>query len=173
MRPEKLKAKITAAKAKIAAKARGKSAAKTSAALVAVALMLAGCSTSEPASRLTRSEVGDLAPSIEINVAEGSSSNTFTITANIKLGDGAISSADSSGSTETTTANPTNTTDIKPDTDVNTTGGRSAGVLETLIGAAPSIIKASTGSAGSASTTGECKDCTTGECKDCTVGTVQ
>lgn len=86
------------------------------------------------------------------------------------------------------TATPTQKTDVSPKTDVNTTGGRTAGVLESIVGAfgtwltTPSGKSAAVGSANSATncsdgscttgncTTGACTDgsCTT--CTDCTVG---
>lgn len=100
----KVAEKVGKAKAKIVKKC-GK-AAKALLLALAFAGVLCGCATSEPASRATcaRYDFGD------IKVDNGS---TFTLT----LGDGAIASADSTGSTETMTANPTN--DVKPQTEVS------------------------------------------------------
>lgn len=83
--------------------------------IVALLAFVCGCSTSEPASRITRAEYGDI-----IIRLYNSRSNTVSLT----IGDGAYTSADSDGSTETMTANPTNTTDVKPNTDVNVGGAK-------------------------------------------------
>ena len=88
---------------------------------------LVGCSTATPASRATTVQY-------TFNYDFGKGARNVTI--NNKTGDGAISSADSSGSTETQTATPT--VDVRPDIDVhyndalkNATDA-SKGVLETL-----------------------------------------
>lgn len=85
------------------------------------------------------------------------------------------------------TMTPTQTTDVSPKTDVNTTGGRSAGVLESIVGAfgtwlaTPSGKEATATAAaasaacpnGNCSPNGTCTDgsCSTGACTDgsCTV----
>lgn len=103
------KAKAEAKKAKLKAKK-----AKLGV-IVALLAFVCGCSTSEPASRVTRAEYGDI-----IIRLYNSRSNTVSLT----IGDGAYTSADSDGSTETMTANPTNTTDVKPNTDVNVGGAK-------------------------------------------------
>ena len=129
---ERVKAKAKAVKAKVKAKI------KASVAIMAAILSLVlyeGCSTATPASRATtatyqfRFELGDNAKSVTINTT---------------MGDGALASADSEGSTETQTATPT--LDIKPDVNVNYaqgggitnrgTGGTAgaAGTLEKLLG---------------------------------------
>ena len=164
---EKVTKKIAEKKAKI----KGKFA------LVAFALSLGviatGCATADPSSRSTSGTYGDTEPSVKVVFEKGSNNNTATITMPITMGDAAVASADSSGSTESMTATPTNTTDIKPKTDVNTTGGRSAGVLETLIGAfgtwltTPSGKDAVSATAPANSTGGDCKD---GNCSPCTDG---
>ena len=71
----------------------------------------------------------------------------------------------------TPTATPTQKTDVSPKTDVNTTGGRTAGVLETLIGSFCAWLatpggKEATASAASACAGGDCNDgaCAAGEC---------
>lgn len=61
------------------------------------------------------------------------------------------------------TASPTNTTDIKPQTDVNTTGGRTAGILETALQAGASAMSKSSGT-GSAATAPSGAACTDGSC---------
>ena len=168
---EKVTKKIAEKKAKI----KGKFA------LIAFALSLGviatGCATSDPSSRSTSGTYGDTEPSVKVVFEKGSHNNTATITMPITIGDAAVASADSSGSTESMTATPTNTTDIKPQTDVNTTGGRSAGVLESLIGAfgtwltTPSGKEAVSATAPATGTGGDCKDgncapCTDGSCSD-------
>ena len=169
---EKVTKKITEKKAKI----KGKFA------LVAFALSLGvittGCATADPSSRSTSGTYGDTEPSVKVVFEKGSYNNTATITMPITMGDAAVASADSSGSTESMTATPTNTTDIKPKTDVNTTGGRSAGVLESLIGAfgtwltTPSGKEAVSSTAPANCTGGDCKDgtCKDGNCSPCTDG---
>lgn len=80
------------------------------------------------------------------------------------------------------TATPTQKTDVSPKTDVNTTGGRTAGVLESIVGAFGTWLTTPSGkeaaancSEGSCSTgncsTGNCTDgsCTDGSCKDCSL----
>ena len=154
--------KIAEKKAKIAAKC-GKKAAKC-AAILAVLSVFAGCATSDPSSRSTSAKYGDITVRLE-----NASSNVVSIT----IGDGAIASADSAGSTETTTATPTNTTDIKPQTDVNTTGGRTAGVLESIVGAFGTWLATPSGKEAAAKCDGgNCSpcatgNCTTGACSDC------
>lgn len=134
---EKVKAKIAAAKKKIARKVKG------SVAIMAAILSLVlyeGCSTATPASRATSA-------SYEINVKVCMDENVKSATVNVPFtfGDGALASADSSGSTETQTATPT--LDIKPDINVNYAQGGgitnrgngggatgAAGVLDKLLG---------------------------------------
>ena len=97
---DKIKEKAKSMKRKL------KSKVKKVATCLALLLLVAGCSTSEPASRATiaRYDFGSIH-------CEGNSTVTIT------LGDGAIASADSTGSTETMTSSPTN--DVKPDIDVS------------------------------------------------------
>jgi ABC-type transport system substrate-binding protein len=129
---EKVKAKIAEAKKKIARKVKG-------CALLALSLLIVGCSTATPASRATSA-------SYEINVKVCMDEGVKSATVNVPFtfGDGALASADSSGSTETQTATPT--LDIKPDVNVNYaqgggitnrgTGGAkasgAAGIIESL-----------------------------------------
>lgn len=142
---EKVKAKIAAAKKKIARKVKG------SVAIMAAILSLVlyeGCSTATPASRATSA-------SYEINVKVCMDENVKSATVNVPFtfGDGALASADSSGSTETQTATPT--LDIKPDINVNYaqgggitnrgTGGAkasgAAGILESLTAEGLAMLK--------------------------------
>lgn len=166
----KCAAKIAAKKEKIAAKI-GKKAAK--ALTLAIALgCFTGCMGSNPASRATSATYGD----IVVKIGENASNNAVKV----NLGDGAIASADSAGSTETQTSSPTQKTDVSPKTDVNTTGGRSAGVLESIVSAFGSWLMTPSGKAAaidSAKSTTNCSDgscttgnCTTGNCAPCTTG---
>ena len=138
---EKVKAKIAEAKKKIARKVKG-------CALLALSLLIVGCSTATPASRATSA-------SYEINVKVCMDENVKSATVNVPFtfGDGALASADSSGSTETQTATPT--LDIKPDVNVNYaqgggitnrgTGGAkasgAAGILESLTAEGLAMLK--------------------------------
>lgn len=76
------------------------------------------------------------------------------------------------------TATPTQTTRIEPKTDVNTTGGRTAGVLESIVGAFGTWLATPSGKEAAASaantcTTGNCKTgaCTDGSCSEAGVCT--
>lgn len=169
---EKVKAKVAKAKEKVKAKV-GKCA--KCAVILAALAAVAGCMDTNPASRATSSadKVGDFDFRME-----GCSNCHFAV--NFTKGDSALASADSSGSTETQTATPTKTTDIRPQTDVNTTGGRSAGVLESMVGAFGTWLATPSGKAAAESAaacpdgkcaTGTCADgsCTDGSCSDCTI----
>lgn len=176
----KAAAKIAEKKAKIAAKC-GKRVTKCAAlTLLAAACWLTGCATSDPSSRSTSGKYGDTETKDEIVI--NGSNNTVNINKRYTNGDAAVASADSAGSTETTTATPTNTTDMKPKTDVNTTGGRTAGVLESIVGAfgtwlaTPSGKEAAAASAPAAATSaacpgGNCGDGSSGTCSTCTTCT--
>ena len=74
--------------------------------------------------------------------------------------------------TATPTASPTNTTRIDPKTDVNTTGGRSAGVLESLIGSFGAWLATPGGKEAAAKAAQNCPDGNCGECSDgsCSIG---
>ena len=169
---EKVKAKVAKAKEKVKAKV-GKCA--KCAVILAALAAVAGCMDTNPASRATSSadKVGDFDFRME-----GCSNCHFAV--NFTKGDSALASADSSGSTETQTASPTQSTDVSPKTDVNTTGGRSAGVLESIVGAFGTWLATPSGKAAAESAaacpdgkcaTGTCTDgsCTDGSCTDCTI----
>lgn len=76
----------------------------------------------------------------------------------------------------TPTSTPTNTTRVDPTTDVNTTGGRTAGVLETLIGSFGTWLATPSGQTATAdaakAATANCADgeCTTDNSSACTGG---
>ena len=170
---DRVKEKAAAVKAKVkAVKNRIKGAAKCAVAL-ALLLAFAGCATSDPASRLTKAEYGDIKVCVEENVRD--------VTVNITIGDGAIASADSAGSTESITASPTN--DVKPDTNIDVPINKASGaqsVGSVLGDAVVPAVKGAFGKDGttaaatpaaatdSAQKTATCTDgsCTTGACTD-------
>lgn len=155
------------------AKAKAKKAKIKGVLLVAALAALCGCSTSEPASRLTRGEYGD----ITVDVREASN-----VTVNLTVGDAAYASADSEGSTETQTANPSNTvtTDItaKYNDALAAATTTSKGVLTQLAGGLESVLGlmaskesgtvAVTKNDGSLALV-ECKDGQCSFCSDCAV----
>ena len=107
---DKLKAKIAEAKKKIARKAKG------ACAIVALCAIVAGCMTPEQASRATSATNGDIEPTVKTDIGEKAHHNSVAVTIKLTFGDGAIASADSSGSTETQTQTPN--FDISPKTDL-------------------------------------------------------
>lgn len=169
---EKVAAKVAKGKEKVEAKC-GK-AAKAVAALAAPAALLAfcGCSTTgeQPArSQTQNNEIHDCT----FIVAGKATVNPKGTTNEVVVADGEVlpsvewftqTQANEGSETNAQTATPTNTTDVKPQTDVNTTGGRTAGVLETAVSAAASCLTAKTaapaattnGTAGGACTDGSC-----------------
>ena len=162
----KVKAKIEKAKKKIARKVKG-------CVLVALGLLVAGCSTATPASRATSASY-DI--SVKVCLDEGVKSATVNVP--FTFGDGALASADSSGSTETQTATPT--LDVKPDINVNYaqgggissrgTGGASgaAGILESLTAEGLAALKAAITNKTTGKITVQKKDgsTVTADCKD-------
>lgn len=103
-----IKDKLAKGRSKLRAKigAKVKAAKKTApvAVLVASVAIMCGCLDTAPASRATTATYGD----IIVKMGDKAHDNKVEI----KLGDGALASADSSGSTETQTATPT--MDIRP-----------------------------------------------------------
>lgn len=130
---DQIKAKAKAVKEKAKAVKGKMKGAKCVALLFALAAIVSGCMTPEQASRSTHSTYGDIEPDVSV---EAVGSNTVAVTVNITFGDGAIASADSSGSTESQTQTPT--FDISPKTDLRyndamaAASNASKGVLETL-----------------------------------------
>lgn len=138
-----------------------------------------GCMTPEQASRSTRAEIGDVDPTVKIELGAGCSSNCVSVVIRNEFGDGAISSNDSSGSTETQTQTPN--FDISPKTDVRYNDALAAasttsrGILETLTTAGANKVLALMQSGGTGTVTVEktngtqatveCKD---GQCTSCT-----
>lgn len=106
---DKIKGKAKAIKQKVKGKLKG----KKCAALVALFMCaaLCGCLETTPASRAT---TANYRIDVTVKVDDGAKGNTFNLP--FTIGDGALASADSAGSTETQTTTPT--MDIKPDIDV-------------------------------------------------------
>ena len=163
---EKVKAKTQEAKRKIARKVKG-------CAAIAVLLMLCGCMETQPASRATTATYGD----VVIKLSEKCSHNTVRIT----LGDGALASADSAGSTETQTATPSMSIPVRVDARYNDAiaGATSAskGILDTLTGAGAAKVLSLMASGGTGTVQAEKKDgttttikCENGQCYPCTDG---
>ena len=93
---------------------------KKCAALVAalgITALVCGCMDTNPASRQNTNKFGDIVPTAKVVIGENATSNIISIVLKTTIGDGVIASADSTGSTETQTSTPTNTTDVKPDID--------------------------------------------------------
>ena len=167
---DKVKAKLAEAKKKIARKVKG-------ACVLAFAFALVGCQHTPQGSRTTHAEHGDVEPTIKIVIDEKAHSNTVSVPVSITIGDSALASADSAGSTETQTLTPTQ--DIKPNLDVryNDQVKAASGALETLLGsgagaianwlAAPGVNKIVVTDQNGVIKTAECVD---GKCVECTDG---
>ena len=157
---EKLRAKIKAAKAKLARKVKTAAlVAKTVLAAFSLAVVCGGCAEAYPASRATTASY-DI--DVRVSVDEGVRSTTVNIP--FTFGDGALASADSSGSTETQTATPT--TDVKPDVDVSVPVNK-AGAAQTLgstLGDAAAALINGVGSGSSASANKNNGGCADGSC---------
>ena len=178
---DKIKEKAAAVKAKAKA-AKGKmKGAKCVALLFALAALVTGCMTPEQASRSTHSTYGDIEPDVRV---EAVGSNYVNVAVNITFGDGAIASADSSGSTESQTQTPT--FDISPKTDVRYNDALAAasttskGILETLTQTGMEKVLSLMSSGGSGQVTVDKKDgtkavvtCENGQCTTCTDCTPQ
>ena len=164
---EKVKGKAKALKEKL----KG---AKKSAALVAVlgATVLCGCLDTNPASRSNDNRVGDIEPSVKVNIGDGACSNVVNVTMPITLGDGLIASADSAGSTETQTATPTIDIRTKIDARYNdalaAASTTSKGVIESLTEAGANKVLSLMADKSTGTVEVQKKDGTTAtvECKD-------
>ena len=168
---DKLKAKLAEAKKKIARKVKGVSC------VIMVAAFFAGCLRTPQASRTTSAEYGDIEPTVKVVIEEKARGNSVSVPVSITVGDGALASADSSGSTESQTLTPTQ--DIKPNLDVryNDQAKVASGALETLLGsgagaianwlAAPGVNKIVVTDQNGVIKTAECVD---GKCVECTDG---
>lgn len=169
---DRVKAKAKAVKEKL----KGKAKIKASVAIMTAILSLVlyeGCSSATPASRATTASY-----EIKVKVCMDEGVKSATVNVPFTFGDGALASADSSGSTETQTATPT--LDIKPDLNVNYaqgggitnrgTGGASgaAGILESLTAEGLSALKSAIANKMTGKITLKKKDGTTvtADCKD-------
>lgn len=180
---DQIKAKAKAVKEKAKAVKGKMKGAKCVALLFALAAIVSGCMTPGQASRGTSNNEGDVEPTVKVCIGNNSSSNTVVVTQTIKHGDGAIASADSSGSTESQTQTPT--FDISPKTDVRYNDALSAasatsrGVIETLTAAGANKVlslmadktsgtvevqKTDGGTATVKCENGQCSLCTDGSC---------
>lgn len=173
---EKVKAKAKAVKEKL----KGGKVKKALAVVAAVFLAaICGCMTPEQASRSTDAQVGDVESDVKVVVDEKAHGNTVSITIKNTFGDGAIASADSSGSTESQTQTPT--FDISPKTDLRYNDALAAasttsrGILETLTQTGMEKVLGLMSSGGSGQVTVEKKDgtkavvtCENGQCTTCT-----
>lgn len=167
---DKIKVKLAKAKKKIARKVKG-------CAVLTFALILVGCQQTPQASRATSASYGDLEPTVKVVIEDRAQHNSVSVPVTITLGDGALASADSSGSTESQTLTPMQ--DIRPDLDVSYNGPSkaAAGALETLLGngagaiaqwlAAPGTNKIVVTDQNGTIKTAECVD---GKCVECTDG---
>lgn len=141
-------------------------------------VMVCGCMDTNPASRATSNAIGDVEPTVKV-VLENSSSNTVNVTVKTTFGDGAIASADSSGSTETQTATPTLDIRTKIDARYNdalaAASTTSKGVIETLTTAGANKVLELMASKQTGTVEVEKKDgttatvkCENGQCEICT-----
>lgn len=162
-------------------------------AFLALAAMVCGCAQTGAQPSRSQTLNNDFKDCIVIVAGQATVSNT-TVVANSEDGLQPVElftqTMKNEGSEQNTpTASPTQTTRIDPKTDVNTTGGRTAGVLESIVGAfgtwltTPSgkdAVKAADASAastagGSTCTDGNCSpsgscpsgNCSEGTCTDC------
>ena len=129
MAKNKLQEKIAQKKAKLAEKLKKVKKMKTIAIISALSLLMYGCSTADanPTSRSTSATYGDQGHKIGVSIGEKAHHITINLSPTVTNGDGALASADSAGSTETSSPSQTPTTDVKPDIDVNYAQGGSAG----------------------------------------------
>lgn len=177
---DKLKAKKDKMKTKMAAKKAKVGKAAKVVAVLAVALALAGCG-SLPKSRSNDSKVGDQDAAVKVYIADHAYSNSVYIVQHNTTGDVGYQAADSTGSTETQTANPAWTFPIKVDARYNdvlakatdatkatlsATGSNLGAVLDMMVSGKSGKVNV-TKSDGSAATVrcegGQCSFCPDGE----------
>lgn len=177
---DKLKAKNDKMKSKMAAK-KAKLGKRTKVvAVLALALAVAGCFT-DPKSRANQSEVGDQKPAVTVSIGERACNNTLNFRMPTTVGDVGYQAADSAGSTETQTAQPTWTFPIKIDARYNdvlakatdatkatlsSIGGNLGAVLDALVSGESKTVEV-TKSDGSAATV-QCEGGQCSFCEECT-----
>jgi len=175
---EKVKEKAKAVKERVKSKAKRLA---SFILLFGFVAALAGCQTPGQASRGTSNNEGDVEPTVKTEIGERAQSNTVSVTIKITHGDGAIASADSSGSTESQTQTPT--FDISPKTDLRYNDALSAasttskGILETLTTAGANKVLSLMADKTTGTVEVEKKDgstatvkCENGQCSLCTDG---
>lgn len=146
---------------------------------LAAVVSIAGCMTPKQASRSTNATYGDMEAKVATDIGEKAHNNAVTVDIKVTIGDGAIASADSSGSTESQTQTPT--FDISPKTDVRYNDALAAasttskGILETLTTAGANKVLALMQSGGTGEVTVQKADgteavvkCENGQCTTCT-----
>lgn len=178
---DKLKAKNDKMKAKMAAKKAKLGKVAKVVAVLALVLAAAGCFT-DPKSRANQSEVGDQKHAVTVSIGEGASNNTLNVSLPTTVGDVGYQAADSAGSTETQTANPTWTFPIKVDARYNdvlskatdatkatlsSIGGNLGAVLDALVSGEPKTVEV-TKSDGSAAAV-KCENGQCSYCKECEI----
>lgn len=149
----------------------GRAAAK-SASVLALIMIASGCSSTGEQPARSQTMNNDFRDCIVVVASHASISNR-TVTADGRKEAPSIelftqTQANEGSETVSPTATPTNKTDLRPDVDVNTTGGRTAGVLETAIAAGMNALGGTKQSCAS----GNCNDgsCSDGSCSTCSDG---
>ena len=177
---EKLAEKKAKMNAKMAAKKKKIGKAAKVVAVLALVLAVAGCFT-DPKSRANQSEVGDQKPAVTVSIGERACNNTLNFRMPTTVGDVGYQAADSAGSTENQTANPSWTFPIKVDARYNdvlakatdatkatlsSLGGNLGAVLDALVSGESKTVEV-TKSDGTAATV-KCENGQCSFCEDCT-----
>ena len=161
---DKIKEKAAAVKAKLKG---AKPAAAKCCILAALSLALVGCLDTAPASRATTASYR-----IDVTLKIDESSKCGTVNMPFTLGDGALASADSAGSTETQTATPTLDIRTKIDARYNdamaAASTTSKGVIDSLTEASANTVLSLMADKSTGTVEVQKKDGTTAtvECKD-------
>ena len=145
-------------------------------AFLALAAMMCGCLHPEGQPSRSQTQNNNFDRCVVVIAADVSVTNE-TVIAN--SGDGFVPSEiftqtmkNEGNEQNSPTMTPTQTTDVSPKTDVNTTGGRTAGVLDSLIGSFGTWLATPSGKEAAAKCVdGNCSDgsCADGSCSACTV----
>ena len=145
-------------------------------AFLAIAAILCGCLHPEGQPSRSQTQNNNFDRCVVVIAADVSVTNETVIA---KSGDGFVPSEiftqtmKNEGSEQNSpTMTPTQTTDVSPKTDVNTTGGRTAGVIDSLIGSFGTWLATPSGKEAVANCVdGNCSDgsCADGSCSACTV----
>ena len=136
-------------------------------AFFALAVTLCGCLHPEGQPSRSQTQNNDFSHCIVIIASRASVSNE---TVSAEGGDGSANeiftqTMKNEGSEQNSpTMTPTQTTDVSPKTDVNTTGGRTAGVLESLVGSFGSWLATPSGKEATATAAAASAACPGGNC---------